>query len=128
MARPGRRTLQALDAFTYAAVLTGLVFLVGAVVGLVRGAGLLTAELLLFWTAFLTMGLGAWKLRPRAAWKEESRVNVPAKRKTKLQRAVRELPPLRRYDLRPREMATDGAKLLIASLLMFLAHVALSLV
>lgn len=126
MARPGRRALKALDALTYAVGLTALVTLVGAVVGVVRGNGVVAAEYLLFWVAFVTMGVGAWKLRPRAAWKEESRVDVGPKTDSPLQRAIRRLPPLRRYDLAEPERATDGTKLLLASLLMLLLHVALS--
>lgn len=127
MGRPGPRALQALDAVVYAAVLTALVALAGLALGLVRGNGLLAAEYLLFWTAFLVMAMGAWKLRPRAAWKDEARLNVAAKQDTPLARTVRRLPPLSRYDLERHERATDGAKLLLASLVMLLAHVALSL-
>lgn len=127
MARPGRRTLRALDALIYAVGLTALVFLVGMAAGLVRGNGIVAAEYLLFWTAFVVIGVGAWKLRPRAAWKGESRVDAEARTDTPLQRAFRRLPPLRRYDLADRERATDGTKLLLAGLLMFLVHLALSL-
>lgn len=127
MARPGPRALQALDAGLYAVALTALVALVGVAVGLVRGNGLVAAEYLLFWAAFLVMAAGAWKLRPRAAWKEESRVAVEPTEDTPLSRAVRRVPPLSRYDLERRERATDGAKLLLASLLMLAVHVGLTL-
>lgn len=127
MARPGPRVLQALDAGLYAGALTALVALAGLAVGAVRGNGLVGAEYLLFWAAFLAMAAGAWKLRPKAAWKEESRVAADPKADTPLARAVRRVPPLSRYDLERRERATDGAKLLLASALMLAVHVGLGL-
>lgn len=130
MARPGRRTLRALDAVAYAVALTALVALVGVAIGSLRNNGLVAAEYLLFWTAFLVMAMGAWKLRPLPAWKDpdDARLAAEPKRDTPFQRAVRRLPPLSRYELARGEQATDGAKLLLSSLVMLLAHVALSFV
>lgn len=108
--------LKLADAILYALAVTVLVGVVGAVIGIVRGSLLTSAIYVLFWLGFVTLGLGTWKLRPEAPYKDESRLSASdSRRDTPFQRAVRQLPPLRGAELAPEDRYSDGAKLLLAS-------------
>lgn len=124
--RPSPRVLKALDALVYGLALTAVAATIGIAVGLLRGS-VGTVVYVLFWGGFLLLGLGSWKLRPKAAWKEESRLNVQdSRRETAFQRAVQRVPPLNRYDIDPEERLSDGAKFLVGSAVMLATSFLLS--
>lgn len=124
-----RRQVQAIDAVLYALAVTvvslalGLVLVAGlALVATGTLAGvrwLFGLQWVLFVLGFLLMGLGSWKLRPTAAWKDDSRLAMAdSHRDTAFQRAVQRLPPLRGVDVDREDRLSDGAKLLVASVVM----------
>jgi hypothetical protein len=123
------RRVQAVDAVLYGCAVTVAVSLVGVVLvallalvaegTLSRVRWLYGLQWVLFVFGFLTMGLGSWKLRPRAAWKDDSRLALEdSRRSTAFQRAVQRVPPLHRHDIDPDDRLSDGAKLLVASVVM----------
>lgn len=64
-----RFVVKAIDAAVYAVVLTGVVFVVGALVSAAAGGGLPGAKWFMFFVGFAMFGYASLKLRPKAAWK-----------------------------------------------------------
>lgn len=121
---------QVLDALVYALAVTVVSIAFGVVViaiialltkGTLSGIRWLYGlQWVLFLLGFLTMGLGALKLRPPPAWKDDPRLGISdSRRDTPLQRAVQRLPPLAGREIESEDRFSDGAKLLIASAVMF---------
>jgi hypothetical protein len=125
-----RRARQVVDAFVYANAVAGVVFVVGAVLGLILGGGLVTAKYLLFTVGIFAFGYATFKLRPSPPWdtertdegkikvtKNEPQGRVISEREeTRFQAAVQRIPPLPWYSLPPRERLPIAAKLFLASL------------
>ncbi|ELZ89746.1 DUF7555 family protein [Haloferax sulfurifontis] len=66
---PRRFGVKAIDAVAYAVALTGVVFVVTAVVSTLAGNGLPGAKWLMFFLGFAMFGYSSLKVRPKAAWK-----------------------------------------------------------
>ncbi|CQR49223.1 MULTISPECIES: DUF7555 family protein [Haloferax] len=66
---PRRLGVKAIDAVVYAVSLTGVVFVVTAVVSTLAGNGLPGAKWLMFFLGFAMFGYASLKVRPKAAWK-----------------------------------------------------------
>ncbi len=128
-----RRLRQALDALVYAIVVTGLVFLIGAIVSFALGGGFVGVKYFLFFVGILLFGYGTFSLYPSRRWKvDRSEGNVEIERstntgevigsreETRFQSAVQQVPPLTQYSLPPQERLSPGAKLFIASLVVLL--------
>ncbi|WP_148413827.1 hypothetical protein [Haloferax sp. KTX1] len=66
---PRRVGVKTIDAVVYAVSLTGVVFVVTAVVSTLAGNGLPGAKWLMFFLGFAMFGYASLKVRPKAAWK-----------------------------------------------------------
>lgn len=65
-----RFAVKVIDAAVYAVVLTGVAFVVGALVSAAAGGGLPGAKWFMFFAGFAMFGYASLKLRPKAAWKD----------------------------------------------------------
>jgi len=128
-----RRGRQVLDALVYAIVVTGVAFVIGAVVSFPLGGGLLGIKYFLFLVGFVLFGYGAFQLRPSRAWKvdksgdeieiernEKTGDVVGSREETRFQSSVQRLPPLSRYSIPPDERFSPDAKLFLASIAILL--------
>ncbi|WP_058827965.1 hypothetical protein [Haloferax sp. Q22] len=66
---PRRFGVKTIDAVVYAVSLTGVVFVVTALVSTLAGNGLPGAKWLMFFLGFAMFGYASLKVRPKAAWK-----------------------------------------------------------
>ncbi|POG56948.1 DUF7555 family protein [Haloferax marisrubri] len=66
---PRRFGVKTIDAVVYAVSLTGVVFVVTALVSTLAGNGLPGAKWLMFFLGFTMFGYASLKVRPKAAWK-----------------------------------------------------------
>ncbi|WP_411964963.1 hypothetical protein [Haloferax sp. YSMS24] len=66
---PRRIGIKTIDAVVYAVVLTGVVFVLTALVSAALGGGLPGAKWLMFFLGFTMLAYASLKLRPKAAWK-----------------------------------------------------------
>ncbi|WP_101295058.1 DUF7555 family protein [Halegenticoccus soli] len=108
---------QLLDAASYAAVLTGLLFVVSAAVSFALGRGLVGVKHLLFFAGFALLGYATFRLRPKSLWKrrgEAAEESDPA-RETRFQRLARTPLPADLV-LPPEERIPAPARLFAASL------------
>ena len=126
-----RRALQAVDAAVYALAVAAVVFVVGALLGLVVGGGLVTAKYVMFVVGLLAFGYGTLQLRPDPPWKTEegeqgeikitketepSGSVVNSRNETAFQAAVQRIPPLPWYSLPPDERISVAFKIFLAGL------------
>ena len=114
------RLLRVADLLLYSVVVTAVVVVVTAPVSLLAGGTLVGVKFALFALGFVVLAAGSWKLRPPANWRETtSRIHVADTRGGgNFQGLVDSLPPLRGHRLRDADRYSDGAKLLLAGLLM----------
>lgn len=70
-----RFAVKSIDAAVYAVVLTGVVFVVGALVSAAAGGGLPGAKWFMFFVGFAMFGYASLKLRPKAAWRNGGRAD-----------------------------------------------------
>lgn len=102
-----------LDALTYAALVTTVLFAVSTAVSLLFGRGLVGTKHLLFFAGFALFGYGAFSLQPVKPWKDGERASDDTPRG--LQQVAARIVP-ERYRVRPRDRLSTGAKLFVASL------------
>lgn len=124
----GRRSLELwalrlADAVWYAVVLTGIVAGLSAPVSLLIGGSLVGVKWTLFVVGFTVLAAGSWKLRPSAAWRDESsRLEQENTRgQGNFQGLVDQLPPLRGRRLPDADRISDGTKLVLGGCLMLAA-------
>ncbi|UPV75705.1 hypothetical protein M0R89_06475 [Halorussus limi] len=125
-----RRARQTVDAVVYAVAVAGVVFGLGALVGLLVGGGLVTAKYVMFVLGILLFGYATFQLRPDPPWdttetedgelkvtrnEPDGRV-VNARDETRFQAAVQRIPPLPWYSLPPSERFSIAFKMFLASL------------
>jgi hypothetical protein len=125
-----RRARQVVDAVVYAVAVAGVVFGIGALVGLLLGGGFVTAKYVMFVLGILLFGYATFQLRPDPPWDttetEEGEIKVtknePSGRvvdgrgETRFQATVQRIPPLSRYSLPPNERFPVAFKLFLGSL------------
>jgi hypothetical protein len=125
-----KRARQALDAVMYGLAVAAMVFVVGALLGVVLGGGLVTAKFVMFVVGLLMFGYATFQLRPDPPWDtkrtDDGKVKVTkndpggsvvnSRDETKFQATVQRIPPLSRYSLPPDDRLSVGAKLFVASL------------
>jgi hypothetical protein len=114
----------------YGLAVAALVFVVGALLGLVLGGGLVTAKFVMFVVGIFMFGYATFQLRPDPPWDtketDDGKVKVTkndpggsvvgGRDETKFQATVQRIPPLSRYSLPPDDRLSVGAKLFVASL------------
>ncbi|MFC7205041.1 hypothetical protein ACFQJC_16100 [Haloferax namakaokahaiae] len=133
---PRRIAVKTIDAVAYAVVLTGVVFLLTALVSYAAGGGLPGSKWLMFFLGFAMLGYASLKLRPKAAWKDgdDGGLFTGDGEQVGIAKAVsgvldRVLPPRLRPG--PNERPSNGTKLFLAAvgilLTSFLMEVALGI-
>jgi hypothetical protein len=108
-----RRGRQALDALTYAVVITAVLFAASTAVSLLFGRGLVGTKHLLFFLGFLMFGYGAFGLQPAKPWKDGDGSNDDTPKG--FQRFAEQTIPTD-YRVHPRDRLSTAAKLFVASL------------
>lgn len=125
-----RYARQTVDAAVYGLAVAAVVFVVGTLLGLVFGGGLVTAKFVMFVVGLLLFGYSTFKMRPDPPWgterTEDGKVKVTknepkgrvvgARKETRFQSAVQQIPPLPWYSLPPNERLPVPVKLFVASL------------
>src|SRR6056297_3107185 len=126
-----RRARKAVDAVVYALAVAAVVFLLGAVLGVLLGGGLVTAKYVMFVVGILLFGYATFQLRPDPPWSTERTGDgetvivknddsddpvVNSRTETRFQAAVQRIPPLSWYSLPPSDRVSIAAKLFLASL------------
>ena len=125
-----RRARKALDAVVYALAVAAVVFLLGALLGLLLGGGLVTAKYVMFVLGLLLFGYATFQLRPDPPWdttrtedgeikvtrNEPSGEVVRGRDETRFQAWVQRIPPLPWYSLPPGQRFSVAFKLFLASL------------
>ncbi|MFC4450547.1 DUF7555 family protein [Halorussus aquaticus] len=125
-----RRTRQVVDAVVYAFAVAGVVFVVGALLGLAVGGGLVTAKYVMFVVGLLAFGYATFQMRPDPPWdteqtddgtvtvtrNDQSGTVIGGRDETAFQAAVQRIPPLPWYSLPPDERFPVPFKMFLASL------------
>lgn len=126
---PKRRTItgrlsfrgwQLLDALVYAFAFTVTVFVVSTLVSFVLGGSWVGVKYILFLVGIALFGLGTFKLRPKAAWKDKERLPANREGKTPFQAAMARVSPVDLDRIAPEDPLSDGAKLFVAAVLVLL--------
>lgn len=126
---PERRTVtdelsfrgrQLLDALVYALALTATLFVGVTLVNFVLGGSWIGVKYGLFFVGIALFGLGTFKLRPKAAWKDKERIPADREGKTPFQSAMTRVSPIDPDRIAPDDPLSDGTKLFVAAVLVLL--------
>lgn len=117
----GRLARKLLDGLQYSLVAIGLaVVTVGGASVLVTG-DLRALKWFLFLAGLLTAAMGTFKLRPKAAWKDDERRALRNDYTEEGYGAfVRKLPPTAWFDYEPRDYLSDGGRMFLLGALALL--------
>ncbi|MFC6960554.1 DUF7555 family protein [Halocatena marina] len=116
---------QALDAIVYAIVVTVIVVIGSIVVSFTLGGGWIGVKYILFIVGIGLFGVGTFKLRPTAPWRDSELVSTDSDRASWIQMRIEQIPPLDQYGLQPNDRISDGVKILFASILILIVSFAL---
>jgi len=112
---------QLLDAVTYTATVTAVVFAAASVVSFFLGFDWVGVKVLLFYAGFLAFGYATFTLWPTPPWKKDeqttpSQPSIGEQEESRIQALAQELPPARFRPLPVDERLPIGVKLFLASL------------
>ncbi|ELZ73759.1 hypothetical protein C457_00700 [Haloferax prahovense DSM 18310] len=136
---PRRFGVKTIDAVVYAVSLTGVVFVVTALLSTLAGNGLPGAKWLMFFLGFAMFGYASLKVRPKAAWKggDENSDNdgglfsgsdEPVGVEKLVGNALDAILPPRLRPANSDERPSSGGKLLLASVCILAASYAMEVV
>lgn len=128
-AQRSRLALKLLDGLQYAVVGVGAVVIVVGTANLLFTGDLVGLKWVLFVLGLLSAGIGAIKLRPTGAWRDEPRPGIANDYTERgFGAAVRRLPPVARLEYRRADHLSDGGRMLLLGVLSLATSFALEAV
>lgn len=119
MSQPPRIVRRLLDGVQYAVALTLVISVPVGIVSFLVGGDLVLLKWVLFLVGIALLGVGSFKLRPPAAYREKTRLSIEnSYSDDRFAGLVNDLPPAAWYVGREDHLS-DGARMLLASLFAF---------